>query len=256
MRSWGAVIGADGRSSSVRRQAGITLEVDPPAHLVAGMLVDGIDGTDEDVDLAAREGDLLFLCFPQGEGRARLYFCFPNGQRRRFTGPEASTRFLAACKLGCLRASERWSDSRPAGPCATFPASDARASTPVAEGVVLIGDAAGYENPLLGQGLAMALRDVRDVTVALAQSENWDVATFAQYAEARARRHHLAMLATKISVWGNDGYNVQEPAERAARWTRVEKDELLTQLDDSTWVGYDRLPEVVTERDVELRLEG
>ena len=48
------VVGADGRTSSVRRDAEIALELDEPAHLVTGLLADGLDGVDESVDLVAR----------------------------------------------------------------------------------------------------------------------------------------------------------------------------------------------------------
>ena len=139
------------------RQAGIQLEVDPPGHLVTGLLVDGAE-SDADVNVVAREGDTLFLAFPQRAGGARLYHCFPTRFRDRFAGEHAATRFLDACALPCLPDPGLWSASRPAGPCATFPACDARAATPAAPGVVLVGDAAGYENPLNGQGLSIARR--------------------------------------------------------------------------------------------------
>ena len=35
------VVGADGRSSAVRRQLGFPLEKDPPHHFFSGLLVDG-----------------------------------------------------------------------------------------------------------------------------------------------------------------------------------------------------------------------
>ena len=93
------VVGADGRRSSIRSQAAIQFEVDPPAHLVAGMLAEGIAGMDGDVNLMARESDLLFFSFPQGAGRARLYFCFPTEQRSRFAGREGAHQFLSTSKL-------------------------------------------------------------------------------------------------------------------------------------------------------------
>jgi 2-polyprenyl-6-methoxyphenol hydroxylase-like FAD-dependent oxidoreductase len=74
------VVGADGRRSSVRSQARIELEVDPPAHLVAGMLVDNVEGMDDEVNVMAREADLIFYSFPQQAGSSRLYLCFRTGQ--------------------------------------------------------------------------------------------------------------------------------------------------------------------------------
>lgn len=40
-------------------------------------------------------------------------------------------------------------------------------------GVVLIGDAAGYNDPVLGQGLSIAVRDVRFVAEALLAEPDW-----------------------------------------------------------------------------------
>src|SRR5437762_2134256 len=75
------VVGADGRRSSVRRQVGAAFEIDKPAHLVAGMLVQGVAANAQDVNLQAREADLLFFSFPEEDGKARLYLCFPTHQR-------------------------------------------------------------------------------------------------------------------------------------------------------------------------------
>lgn len=102
------IVGADGRRSSARSQAAISFEVDPPTHLIAGLLVEGIEETDEPVNLMARESDLLFYSFPQAAGRARLYFCFPIEQRSRFAGSNGAQRFLDATKLRSLDGVGGW----------------------------------------------------------------------------------------------------------------------------------------------------
>lgn len=244
------VVGADGRQSSIRAQASIPIEVDPPAHLIAGMLVDGING---DVNLAAREADVLFLAFPQNEGRARLYLNFPTEQRRRFVGQDAARHFLTAATLRCLNGSGGWHEARSAGPCATFPGADSRALYPLAAGVVLIGDAAGYENPLRGQGLSMALRDVQDVSHALLTGPPEDA--LREYADARAVRQRLANLATTLTVWANDGFRAQDPTERASRYEHIRGDEVLASLSGSIWAGFDGVPPEITAADVVKRLE-
>jgi len=174
------IVGADGRRSTVRSQAGIAFQVDRPAHLIAGMLAEGIAGIDT-VNVIARESDLLFFAFPQGGGRARLYLCFPAHEQTRFAGHDGPRRFLRECALSCLEGVAQWDTARVAGPCATFPGEDSRAPHPLADGVVLVGDAAGYENPLEGQGLSMALQDVHDVSVALLSrsSTSNDLGTYA-----------------------------------------------------------------------------
>jgi menaquinone-9 beta-reductase len=247
------VVGADGRRSSVRSQARIELEVDPPAHLIAGMLVDNVEGMDDDVNVMAREADLIFYSFPQQAGRSRLYLCFPTGQESRFAGADGPKRFLDTCRLDCLADVADWPAARPTGPCATFPGEDSRVSRPLLDGVVLIGDAAGYENPLQGQGLSMAMHDVRDVSEALLSAEPSEV-DFEEYAERRAIRKRLADLGTLLEVWTNEGCVVQDPEERAARTTFIEGDELLTALQLCFMTGFDSLPQDLTHADLADRL--
>ena len=115
---------------------------------------------------------------------------------------------------------------------------------------MLIGDAAGYENPLLGQGLSMALRDVRDVADTLTTESAWDERAFGGYVVGRRRRHHVAKLATTMEVWVNDGYERQDPALRIDRRERVYADELLTAVDATVWRGYDSIDSEAAERAV------
>jgi len=247
------VVGADGRRSSVRAQAAIPFEVDPPAHLVAGLLAEGIDGSAREVNLQARESDLLFFSFPQRAGRARLYFCFPTADRARFAGPDGAQRFLAASKLACLSEIAGWDDALPAGPCATFPGEDSRAPFPIADGVVLVGDAAGYENPLQGQGLSMTMQDVHDVSAALLAGSGLHE-SLEHYAEARAVRQRLANISVALEVWANDGYETQDPEERASRYEHVHRDEILTALVESYMLGPGSLPQDLTHADLAERL--
>jgi 2-polyprenyl-6-methoxyphenol hydroxylase-like FAD-dependent oxidoreductase len=69
---------------------------------------------------------------------------------------------------------------------------------PVDEGLVLIGDAAGWIDPLIGQGLAMAMRDTRSIAEVLLEESDWDPAAFASYADERRQR--LAILALNARV--------------------------------------------------------
>jgi 2-polyprenyl-6-methoxyphenol hydroxylase-like FAD-dependent oxidoreductase len=119
--------------------------------------------------------------------------------------------------------------------------------------VVLIGDAAGYENPLQGQGLSMALQDVHDVSVALLSAEPLQ-AGLAEYAERRAIRKRLADLGTLLEVWTNEGCIVQDPEERAARNEFIEGDEVLTALQLCFMTGFEPLPQDLTEAALADRL--
>jgi menaquinone-9 beta-reductase len=59
---------------------------------------------------------------------------------------------------------------------------------PFTDGVVLIGDAAGYNDPVAGQGLSLGLRDVRDVSELLLASSDWSVGALRPYGEERTER--------------------------------------------------------------------
>ena len=66
------IVGADGRSSTVRRQAGIGLERQEASGYITGLLVDGLDELPLDHDVVVGEGDVLLTLFHQGGGRARV----------------------------------------------------------------------------------------------------------------------------------------------------------------------------------------
>jgi 2-polyprenyl-6-methoxyphenol hydroxylase-like FAD-dependent oxidoreductase len=193
------IAGADGRASTIRKQAGISLERQHPVNYIAGLLVDGLDGVPEN-DVLAGEGDVFFVMFHQGNGRARVYLCPGLSGKHRFSGPNRTEKFLQACVLSCYPWSDKVASGRPAGPCATYPGDDTWTATPFAEGVVLIGDAAGHNDPVIGQGLSIALRDarmVRDIVVDGGRAPD----AFAGYGAERAdRMARLRFLADIISV--------------------------------------------------------
>ena len=138
--------------------------------------------------------------FHQGGGRARLYVAMGRSGRRSFAGPDAAARFLAAWNPGCYPSSALAAAGIPAGPCATYPGDDTWTDTPFADGVVLVGDAAGHNDPIVGQGLSIALRDariVRDLIVDGARQP----ADFALYGRERSERMRaLRLIADVVSV--------------------------------------------------------
>ncbi len=194
------VVGADGRSSTVRRQVGISLQRDEPINYIAGLLVDGLAGIPDDHDIVVGEGNMLFLMFHQGRGRARLYLCPGKSGQHRFAGADAAARFLAAWKPGCYPLSHLVAAGTPAGPCATYPGDDTWTDRPFADGVVLIGDAAGHNDPIVGQGLSIALRDVRIVRDLILDGAR-QAAAFAAYGLERSERmRRLRLMADVLSV--------------------------------------------------------
>lgn len=190
---------------------------------------------------------------PEESGRTRLYLCFPTAQRSRFAGRDGAQKFLETSRLACLDGVAGLEHARPAGPCATFPGEDSRAPLPLAEGVLLIGDAAGYENPLEGQGLSMALQDAYDVSRALLSGSS-PTGALEQFAAARAVRQRLGNLGVALEVWANEGFVVQDPEERASRYEHIRNDDVLAALELSYATGYDTLPQDLTHTELAARL--
>ena len=206
------VVGADARGSAVRRQIGITLEKSDAISYIAGLLLDGLGDVPDDHDAIVNEGDVTFLLFHQGRGRARAYVVTGLSGQRRFAGAGATQQFLDVGRMPSYPWSANVVAARPAGPCAAYPGDDTWTAAPFADGVVLVGDAAGHNDPILGQGLSIALRDARLVRdIVLADGNTPD---FRPYAEERLERmRRLRLIADVLAVT-----NVEDGAEnRAAR---------------------------------------
>jgi 2-polyprenyl-6-methoxyphenol hydroxylase-like FAD-dependent oxidoreductase len=184
------IIGADGRTSTVRRQSGIHLNKAPATHVVTGLLVEGASRwPDDEFTPGGVEDDLEFYVFPQGDGRLRLYTCHANEQATRWAGRAGAQRLVEAfAGLRSIPESRGLGDVRPAGPCGTFSGDQTWCDDPCADGVVLLGDAGGYDDPVTGQGLSLAMRDVRHLSELLLASGDWTVAALRPYGEQRAER--------------------------------------------------------------------
>lgn len=194
------VVGADGRNSVVRRQSGIELQRQPPISYIAGLLLDGLDDIPADHDALVGAGDLFLLLFHQGGGRARAYVCLGASARNRFAGADGGRRFLDAWSDSGYPWSDAVCAATEAGPCKTYAGDDTWTAEPFADGVVLIGDAAGWNDPIVGQGLSIAMRDartVRDLIVTGARRP----ADFAPYAEERlSRMERVRLIADMVAV--------------------------------------------------------
>jgi 2-polyprenyl-6-methoxyphenol hydroxylase-like FAD-dependent oxidoreductase len=209
----GLVVGADGRASVVRKQTAITLERQEPISYIAGLLVDGLQDM-PDQDVMVGDGDLFFLLFHQGGGRARVYLCGGLSGLHRFAGRDRAGKFLAACRLPSYPWADVVAGATAAGPCATYAGDDTWTATPYAQGVVLIGDAAGHNDPVIGQGLSIGLRDARVVRDLIVDGARHP-ADFAPYGEERlGRMERLRLVADVIAVTqAEDADN--RPARRA-----------------------------------------
>lgn len=208
------VVGADGRASTVRKQVGITLERQAHVDYIAGLLLDGLTDVPDDHDVMASGDDLFFVMFHQGGGRARVYLIDGLSGQHRFSGRRGTEQFLAACAQSPYPWAEQVGAGTPIGPCATYPGDDTWTDAPYADGVVLIGDAAGHNDPVIGEGLSIALRDARIVRDLVLDGAR-DPAGFAPYgAERFGRMERLRLGADIIAVsQAEDADN--RPARRA-----------------------------------------
>lgn len=192
------LVGADGRTSQVREAAGIVLHQDTPHHWFAGLLVEGVEAWPDDLQAIGTEGDFGFLAFPQGGGRVRVYGGYALDEAKRFKGPDGPRRFLEAFAMDCAPANRHIAAGRPAGPLFSYINADAWTDEPFAPGVVLVGDAAGWNDPIVGLGLSITYRDVRIVSDILRAGDDWSVGAFAPYAEERAERMRRLRIAAQL----------------------------------------------------------
>lgn len=248
------IVGADGRGSSLRRQAGIAVQRDPTHHLFAGLLVDGADAWPEDLQATGVEGDVHFLVFPQGGGRVRLYLGYALEQKGRLAGAGAEERFLEAFRLPGLPWSDALGSATPAGPCHSYGNEDAWTESPAVPGLVLIGDAAGNNDPIIGQGLSITLRDVRLVSEALTHDAAWSVDAFDAYARERAERMRRLRFAASLNATLENEFGAEAAARRKLVRQRQEADPLLLLNFLAAFVGPEALPAEAFDDSVRRRL--
>ena len=170
------VVGADGRTSLVRKSGGFNVQRDPDQNRVAGVLLDNVPVPDDAAHIWPNppKGLMAYL-FPQCEGRVRAYLCYPTGMGHRFSGDDDLPRFAEDfSKTGAPV--EYCANAKVAGPLVTFEGAATWVDHPYLNGVALIGDAASANDPTWGQGQSLTLRDVRVLRDQLLRHENWDEA--------------------------------------------------------------------------------
>jgi 2-polyprenyl-6-methoxyphenol hydroxylase-like FAD-dependent oxidoreductase len=143
-----------------------------------------------------------------------MYLGVGESGRHRFAGPGGASAFLDACVVDCVPFSDRLAAGEIAGPCATYPGTESWCDRPFGDGAVLVGDAAGHNNPVIGQGLSIAMRDARTVRDTLRGGEWRD---FSDYAAERVERMRRLRLAADVigAVYSED------TEHRSARYARL-----------------------------------
>ena len=235
------VVGADGRSSGVRRALGIEIDQDQPVIFGAGLLVKG-DPSFRGRVCFGTVGEQYTSAVPRQNNLTRLYLFVDICRQSEFTGTSRVESFLKWFPTDVFPESETLVASGPAGPCGGSPMNCSwTTSPPTAEGAVLIGDAAGWNDPIIGQGLSVALRDARMVSEVLSEGD-WSPAAFDGYVEERAVRMKRLRVASLVTTAMRCTFT-DEGRRRRARWMQAtENDELVGAQIACSFLGPDRLP--------------
>ena len=247
------VIGADGRQSTVRRNAGVDLEQSDSKSTLGGMLVraDWTHGT----SIIGIEKDRHFLIFPRPNGFVRIYLACDPGPRT--AGADRAQQMLDAYALESVPGSERLANAEPAGPCSYYVGSDSWTTSPVPDGVVLAGDAAGWSDPVIGEGLSVALRDARSVADIMLASDDWSAEAFAPYLEERTERMRRLRIGAHVATELRCTFTPEARLRRAAFGERMMADPMILDLMLSTLTGPETAPaECFTDANVEHVLAG
>lgn len=241
------VVGAEGRQSAVRRAAGLTLHQDKPHHWFAGLLVDGVDGWDETRQAIGTEDDFAFLAFPQGGGRMRVYGGWDLAATRRFAGAAGPGRFLDAFRMKSAPHNAAIADGTPASPLFAYYNNSSAADRPYAPGAVLVGDAAGWNDPILGLGLSITYRDVRMVGDILKQTPARAAPDFRPYAEERVERMRRLKIAAEMQATLDMEFGDDARARRHRYYEGTAVDPMLGLHGVATMAGPEAVPAEIFE---------
>ena len=91
-------------------------------------------------------------------------------------------------------------------------------------GVVLIGDAAGYNDAIIGEGLSIALRDARSVAETLTDGPDWSREAFGDYARERSERMRRLRICASLTTDLRCTFTPEGRARRAAFFGAVGDD--------------------------------
>lgn len=217
------IVGADGSESGVRRWIGAETMRDPVNHAIGGVLVEGFDLDPSASHIGFYRGGAS-LVFRQASGRARAYlFCAPeDAERMRGAGAAKAIIETSAASLP----EGTFCGVRAVGPAAFFPGADVFASKVAGGGIVLIGDAAGANDPTQGQGLSLVFKDVWELSQRLLAMPDWGEA-IEDFARCRPRWYEplRAFAMWKGPHFVGVGAEADEARERGER--ARERDPLL-----------------------------
>ena len=208
------VVGADGRASSIRKACHLELHETEARVMLAGFLLGDASAWPEATNCMTSEGDWFVLGFPRPGNLLRLYAAYSISAKGTFSGAGKVEEFMAVVNgLQTLPTSDTLAAATPAGPLGAFPMTSTWMDAPFLPGVVLAGDAAGWSDPTIGQGLSVAMRDVRLLSEILSGDPTWD---FRPYAEERSERMRRLRVALEVMVALRCDFTERGRARRAA----------------------------------------
>ena len=251
------IVGAEGRQSLVRNEAGIALHQDKPHHWFAGLLVDGVEGIDETRQTIGTENQFGFLAFPQGGNKVRIYGGYSLEEKGRFKGADGAQKFLEAFRFESAPGNEAIAGGKPAGPLLSYFNNDSWTDEPFAPGAVLIGDAAGWNDPINGLGLSITYRDVRIVSDILKETGQKRAPDFSSYAQERAERMRRLRFAGQLQASLDMEFGEEAKARRHSYHTRRAEDPTIGMHGVAILAGPEMVPEeFFTEEHRKRVLEG
>jgi 2-polyprenyl-6-methoxyphenol hydroxylase-like FAD-dependent oxidoreductase len=181
--------------------------------LGAGVLLDDmVVADDTGVVLLPPGAQRACALFPLGGGRVRAYFNYPQDAMTRLQGDADVSRFIGESVRTGIPA-DYYRGARPAGPLASFDMTETWVDHPYANGIALIGDAAGASDPTYGQGLSITSRDARVLGEKLLASNDWSEAGEAYAAE----RDRYFKSTLRVEDWVSQFFFTQGPEADAMR---------------------------------------
>jgi 2-polyprenyl-6-methoxyphenol hydroxylase-like FAD-dependent oxidoreductase len=220
-----------------------------------GLLVEGVEAWPRKTNSVGTWQDVYYLVFPRGEDRARVYLLWDKDSPQRFAGPGAPERVVEQMAgLGCFPAPNVWASARPISACASYPMEDTWSDRPYVPGVVLIGDAAGWNDPIIGQGLSIAVRDVRLVAAALLGTRSWFAGMFDEYGRERTERMRRLRATAEATTRLRCDFTENGLRQRRAAFARFATDPLARLPIAAGLVGPDVLPPEVFTREAADRM--
>jgi 2-polyprenyl-6-methoxyphenol hydroxylase-like FAD-dependent oxidoreductase len=209
------IVGADGRNSAVRKWMKATWNRDPAHHWLAGALFDRVELEEGKTHGANFEGGRTFI-FPQGNGIARAYVVASNELASGIKGSDRASRIVEICAAALPEG--MMTNARSIGPVAKIRNSDVWSNAIAEMPFVLIGDAAGANDPSVGQGLSLVFRDARELRDLLLDRADWSQ-SIAEF--ARRRRTYFEVLRAHATWTGI--LTVETGPEADRRRDRVER---------------------------------